>query len=78
MKTAISVPDSTFARVDDAAGRLGMSRSEFFSRAAERWLDVLADEQTTQAIDEVLAHTVIETEFAHRAADALARTSDSW
>jgi mRNA interferase MazF len=38
VKTAISVPDETFARVDEAAARLGVSRSEFYARAAERWL----------------------------------------
>jgi NAD(P)H-hydrate repair Nnr-like enzyme with NAD(P)H-hydrate epimerase domain len=55
MKTAISVPDATFARVDAAADRLGMSRSEFFSRAAERWLSALDDDGTTAQIDAVLA-----------------------
>lgn len=55
MKTAISVPDETFARVEHAAARLGVSRSEFFSRAAERWIAELADAGTTEAIDVVLA-----------------------
>ncbi len=55
VKTAISVPDATFARVDAAADRLGMSRSEFFSRAAERWLAALDDDGTTAQIDAVLA-----------------------
>ncbi len=54
MKTAISVPDATFARVDAAAARLGVSRSEFFSRAAERWLAELDDDGTTAAIDRAL------------------------
>ncbi|MEA2243109.1 MAG: Ribbon-helix-helix protein copG family, partial [Solirubrobacteraceae bacterium] len=36
MKIAISLPDDTFRRVDDAARRLGVSRSEFFARAAQR------------------------------------------
>lgn len=57
MKTAISVPDATFARVEEAAARLGVSRSEFFARAAERWMAELADRDTTAAIDEVLADT---------------------
>jgi hypothetical protein len=38
VKTASSVPDETFARVEEAATRLGVSRSEFYARAAERWL----------------------------------------
>ena len=39
MKTAISVPDPVFERVDREAKRLGVSRSEFFAKAAERYLD---------------------------------------
>lgn len=35
VKTAISLPDDTFQRVEAAAKRLGVSRSEFFARAAE-------------------------------------------
>jgi hypothetical protein len=51
MKTTISLPADTFERVDRAAKQLGFSRSEFFARAAERWLAVLEDDQTTAAID---------------------------
>jgi hypothetical protein len=46
MKTAISVPDDTFQRVELAAKRLGLSRSEFYARAAQSWLDALDDEDT--------------------------------
>lgn len=55
MKTAISVPDTTFERVDAVAARLGMSRSELFARAAERWIDEFEAERTTEQIDAVLA-----------------------
>lgn len=55
MKTAISVPDETFARVNAAAARLGVSRSEFFARAAERWVAELESNATTEQIDAVLA-----------------------
>jgi metal-responsive CopG/Arc/MetJ family transcriptional regulator len=54
VKTAISIPDATFARVEATAARLGVSRSEFFARAAERWLTDLEDTETTAAIDAVL------------------------
>jgi metal-responsive CopG/Arc/MetJ family transcriptional regulator len=45
VRTAISVPDATFARVEAAASRLGVSRSEFYARAAERWLVELDNEE---------------------------------
>ena len=73
MKTAISLPDATFARVEDAAKRLGVSRSEFFARAAERWLDDLDDDQTTDAINRALAGIGQDTAFVDAAADRLVR-----
>jgi hypothetical protein len=54
VKTAISIPDAAYARVQWHAVRLGMSRSEFFTRAAERWADELDEDELTQAIDEAL------------------------
>jgi predicted DNA-binding protein len=55
MKTAISVPDPTFAKVDERAKELGMSRSEFFTRAAEDYLRHLDDDDLSQRYDEALA-----------------------
>jgi metal-responsive CopG/Arc/MetJ family transcriptional regulator len=72
MKTAISLPDDTFRRVVDAAGRLGMSRSEFFARAAESWLDALDDDGTTEAINRAIAGSSVDNEFTDAAAAALA------
>lgn len=54
MKTAISVPDRTFTRATHRAEDLGMSRSEFFARAAERYLDELDTESLTGQIDAAL------------------------
>ena len=73
MKTAISLPDETFARVEEAAKRLGVSRSEFFARAAERWLDDLDDDKTTDAINRALAGVPQDTAFVDAAADRLVR-----
>jgi metal-responsive CopG/Arc/MetJ family transcriptional regulator len=76
MKTAISLPDATFERVQRAARKLGVSRSEFFARAAERWLDHLDDERTTDAIDQAIEDVADEREFVDAAAAALARDDD--
>lgn len=54
MKTAISVPDPTFERVEKHARRLGISRSEFFARAAARWADELDGPDITAAINAAL------------------------
>lgn len=71
MKTAISLPDVTFDRVERAARELGVSRSEFFVRAAERWLTTLEDEETTEAIDRVIAGLPDDHAFTDAAAAAL-------
>lgn len=54
MKTAISVPDETFDRASRRAQQLGISRSEFFSTAAMRYLEDLDRESLTARIDEAL------------------------
>lgn len=54
MKTAISVPDDTFEAATRRAQKLGMSRSEFFSLAARRYLDELDRESITEQVDDAL------------------------
>jgi metal-responsive CopG/Arc/MetJ family transcriptional regulator len=54
MKTAISVPDQIFEQAVDQAAELGISRSEFFARAARRYLDELAAQSLTKQIDQAL------------------------
>ena len=54
MKTAISVPDDTFEQATKKAAELGISRSEFFARAARRYLDELASRSLTQQVNDAL------------------------
>lgn len=54
MKAAISVPDPTFEAASRRARELGMSRSEFFSRAAAHYLAELDAASLTQRIDAAL------------------------
>lgn len=69
MKTAISVPDDTFDRVERLAKRLGVSRSEFFARAAARWADELESSDVTDAINQALEEAGDDdTEFVRTAA----------
>lgn len=51
MKTAISVPDETFEQVERSAKSLGVTRSEFYARAARYYLEHLANESLTDEID---------------------------
>ena len=54
VKTAISVPDETFEQATRKAAELGISRSEFFSRAARRYLDELASRSLTEQVNAAL------------------------
>jgi antitoxin MazE6 len=82
VKTAISLPDETFDRVTQRASDLGMSRSEFFARAAQRYLDELDAQSLTGQIDRALEriHGTDETKTAavaigHR---VLGAVDDEW
>jgi metal-responsive CopG/Arc/MetJ family transcriptional regulator len=81
MKTAISVPDETFHRVERRAAELGVSRSEFYATAAARYLDELDSETLTSQIDEALergGQAVIDEarEFAEFSSARLAKLSE--
>lgn len=82
MKTAISLPDETFHRASRQANDLGISRSEFFARAAQRYLDELDAASVTRQIDRVLAQLASPDESATDAVAAghriLAATDDVW
>lgn len=55
MKTAISIPDRVFKGADKAARKLGMSRSEFYARAIQAYLDAFQSEGVTDALNLVYA-----------------------
>ncbi len=55
MKTAISVPNDVFERIDRYAKKKKISRSQLFSKAAEEYLDKLEREDITANLNEVYA-----------------------
>ncbi|MEO7125221.1 MAG: antitoxin [Nakamurella sp.] len=57
MKTAISVPDEIFDRASRRARALGLSRSEFFARAAAKYLSGLDAHSVSQQIDAASAES---------------------
>jgi antitoxin MazE6 len=54
VKTAISVPDETYAQVERSAERLGVTRSEFYARAARYYLEHLERQSLTDEINAAL------------------------
>ncbi len=53
MKTAISIPDDLFTMAEDAAQRLGVSRSELYRRALREFLAEHDVRAVTKALDAV-------------------------
>ncbi len=69
MKLAISVPETTFAKADAMARRLGTSRSAVFAKAMDAYEDVAGDDLTEQI------NTIVDsmTQEEHRERDAWLR-----
>jgi predicted DNA-binding protein len=82
MKTAISLPDETFDRASRRAKDLGMSRSEFFARAANRYLEELDAGSVTRQIDDAVERIGRADESAEVAVEAgrrlLREGPDGW
>ena len=81
MKTAISIPDETYARAEDRAAELGLSRSEFFTRAIRRYLEQLDAESVTDQIDAAIALLADDDSAAAAVGDgrrALERAEGAW
>ena len=81
MKTAISVPDETYAQVERGAERLGVTRSEFYARAARFYLEHLERQSLTDEINAALEITGVDDSSAAAVAAGRRRLSlpdDEW
>lgn len=81
MKTAISLNDEIFDRTSRRARELGMSRSEFFARAAVNYLDELDAKSLTARMDaalDLIGETDESTEAAVDAGRRVLAASDEW
>jgi len=82
MKTAISLPDHAAEHFDRIAQKYGMTRSEFYRRAAEHYANELAGADLTAQIDDAIdavGQPGEESAELRRAANArLVEASDEW
>jgi metal-responsive CopG/Arc/MetJ family transcriptional regulator len=81
MKTAISVPDDTFEEAERRATALGISRSEFFTRAAQRYLEELDAQSLAARIDAAIELVGVDTSAQVAVAAGrrrLAADEDEW
>ena len=53
MKTAISIPDTVFKSAEQAAHRLGHSRSQLYTTALKDYLSKIENLQVTKQLDDV-------------------------
>jgi len=55
MKTAISIPDEIYHSADQLAKRLGVSRSELYSKAVLNYINAHKNDAVTKALDQIYA-----------------------
>jgi metal-responsive CopG/Arc/MetJ family transcriptional regulator len=68
MKTAVSVPDDLFRQADSAARRLGVSRSELYSKAIQEFIKKQSGSAITERLNEVYSRQTAKVDPAlHRA-----------
>jgi antitoxin MazE6 len=74
------VPDDTFDQATRQAAELGISRSEFFTRAARRYLDELASRSLTEQVNDALQAAASDDSAAAAAAAGrkLLAAGDDW
>lgn len=53
MKTAVSIPDSVYAKAEKLAHRLGKSRSEIYTKAIRVYVDMREDDEVTARLNAV-------------------------
>jgi metal-responsive CopG/Arc/MetJ family transcriptional regulator len=63
MKTAISIPDEIFKEAERAAKKLGVSRSELYSKAVLNFVERYRRENLTEKLNEVYSGDELNSEL---------------
>lgn len=80
MKTAISIPDEIFEEAERMARKLGVSRSELYTKAVHDFVDRLRRVDITEKLDEVYANDDTASDMDQRlmALQALSLKKEKW
>lgn len=78
MKTAISVRNNLFERVENYTKKKKMSRSQLFSEAVEEYLDKRENESLRAKINEVCEKTDTSLESFWKEKQSRALTKEKW
>ncbi len=78
MKTAISLPDDLFEAAEQAARRLGLSRSALYARAIREYLANVNPQLVTAALNDLYADQDSRLDPAVAAAQTATLAEDDW
>jgi len=78
MKTAVSIPNPVFEAAEELAARLGVSRSELYSRAISDYLEKRLDRRVTECLDEVYSREPSELDPALARLQTASLPHDEW
>ena len=78
MKTAISIPDEIYHSADQLAKRLGISRSELYSKAVSNYINAHKNEAVTKALDQIYAKEKSEIDPVINVMQLSSLPKDSW
>jgi metal-responsive CopG/Arc/MetJ family transcriptional regulator len=78
MKTAISIPDPIFREAEEAARRLGISRSELFTRAMVKYLGKINQGSTTEALNRIYTEEDSRVAASLEAMQSASINQDEW
>ncbi len=78
MKTVISLPDEIYHSADQLAKRLGMSRSELYSKAVSIYISTHKNEAVTEALDKIYAKEKSEIDSAIKVMQLKSLPKEEW
>jgi len=78
MKTAVSIPDSVFEDAERFAKRVGVSRSQLYTKAVKEYLKEHRNESVTKKLDEVYSKESSRLDRAHHDLQYSSLRKDEW
>ena len=78
MKTAVSIPNPIFEAAEELTSRLGISRSQLYAKAVERFVDDYRQKNVTEALDRVYGEEPAELGPGLVALQATSLPADEW
>lgn len=78
MKTAISIPDPVFEAAEKFAHRIGVSRSQFYTKAVEKYLIEFQNQSVTKKLNEIYTEEPSRLERADLTLQYSSLQKDEW